>query len=113
LATEIPTEIVVIVAAIIGTAARTLYPYWEKARENPDIVFERKFLGTALVSFVSAVAIGVGLFPSLLDNVADSGLSQAAVFATVALMAFGIDSGSNMLLSKKTTSGTTTTTTTT
>lgn len=102
MAVEIPTEVVVIIAAIVGAAARTLYPYWEKLRENPEILFERKFLGTAIVSFVSAVAIGIGLFPTLLENVADSGLSQSAIFATVALMAFGINSGSNMALSSKT-----------
>lgn len=107
--TLLNTETIVIIGAIVGTAARTLFPYWEKLRENPDIIFERKFLGTAIVSFVAAVAIGIGIFPTLLEGVANSDLSLAGVFATTALAAFGLNAGTNMALSgARTKSGTAT-----
>ena len=103
--TEITTEAVVIIGGIVGTAARTLFPFWERLRENPDLLFERKFLGTAIVSFVSAIAIGVGLYPSLLANIQDSGvsgLSISAIFVITALAAYGLNSGANDLLKSKT-----------
>lgn len=111
MAIELPTEVIVIIAAIVGTAARTLYPYWERLRIDPDLIFERKFLGTAIVSFVGAMAIGLSLFPALLENVANSTLSAAGVFVVVALMAYSISAGSNEALKRTTTTTTTTATT--
>jgi hypothetical protein len=105
-ALEMPNETVVFIGAIVGSAARTLFPFWEKARENPDIIFERKFLGTAIISFVSAVALGIGAFPTLLQTVEGMNLSPGVIFAIVATAAFGINSGANMLLSHKTTAET-------
>lgn len=111
---EISVEAVVVGGAILGTAARTLYPYWERLRDSPELLFEKKFLGTAIVSFVGAAAIGIGLFPTLLANIPQDGsLSLASVFAITALSAFGLNSGSNMILSHKTTSSPADTSTTT
>lgn len=103
-------EVIVIIGAVVGSAARTLFPFWEKLRENPELIFERKFLGTAIISFVSAVALGIGAFPTLLESVQGLNLSPGVIFAIVATAAFGINSGANMLLSHKTTTPTTTTT---
>lgn len=94
------TDVVVIVGAILGAAAATLFPYWSKLRENPDLLFERKFLGTAIISVVGSAAIAIGLFPSLLEqaNQAGSTVSQGAVFAMTALTSFGLTRASNMVM---------------
>ena len=89
-------EWVVILACVIGTFARTLLPYWNKLQENPETVFEKKFLGTAALSFITSLAIGFGIFPSIFANVESNG-SLTSVFAIAALMAFGINTGANMI----------------
>lgn len=99
---ELSTEWIVILASITGSAAATLYPYWEKLRVDPELLFEKKFLGTAIVSIVASVALGVSIFPSLFANI-PPGLSQAGIFAIVATSAFGINRGSNMMLPKPST----------
>jgi hypothetical protein len=89
------TDLAVIAGAALGNFARTMVPYWAKLREMPELVFERKFLGTAIISFIGALGLGLGLFPTFAASVGDSGLSLAAVFATVALSAFGLNAGIN------------------
>lgn len=100
MAFEMSTEIIVIIASILGSAAATLYPYWEKLRETPELVFEKKFIGTAAISVITAVALGISIFPQMLETVVGSTLSLAGIFAIVATTAFGINRGSNMLMTR-------------
>lgn len=104
------TDLTVIAGAALGNFARTMIPYWAKLRENPEIVFERKFLGTAVISFIGALGLGLGLFPMFAETVQNSGLSLAAVFATVALSAFGLNAGINWGIDQVVVSKPTTTT---
>ena len=93
-------ELVVFIAAVLGTLAGTLYPYWAKLRENPEMGFEKKFVGTAVISFIASIAISIGLFSMLVEaaqQIANTG-SLASVFAITATSAFGIARASNMLM---------------
>jgi len=92
-------EIMVFVGAIMGAFAATMIPYWAKLREDPSLAFEKKFIGTAVVSFVTAVAIGVGLFPVLIAQVDTATASLAGIFAITAAASFGINRAGNMVLS--------------
>ena len=99
LSEQATVEIVVYIAIVLGTVAGTLYPYWSKLREFPEMAFEKKFLGTAVISFIASLAISVSLFPTLLAQAtADSSLSLASVFAITALSAFGLNRASNMIM---------------
>lgn len=93
-------EIMVFVGAVMGAFAATMLPFWQKLRENPELAFERKFIGTAIVAFVTSMALGIGTFPMLLDNIVSQAatLSLGAVFAITAAMSFGINRGANMAL---------------
>ena len=91
-------ELMVFVGAVMGAFAATMLPFWAKLREDPNLVFEKKFIGTAIVAFVTAVALGIGVFPALLSGVADSALSLGAIFAITAAAAFGLNRGANMAL---------------
>ena len=97
---ELSTETIVIIASIVGTAAGTLYPYWEKLRENPDIIFEKKFIGTAIVSVIASMALGFSIFPAMLESIEGTTLGLAGIFAMVATASFGINRGSNMMLTR-------------
>lgn len=94
-------EIMVFVGAIMGAFAATMIPFWAKLRENPDLAFERKFIGTAIVSFITSVAIGIGLFPVLIAQIAETAAtaSLAGIFAITAAASFGINRAGNMVLS--------------
>lgn len=94
-------EIMVFIGAVMGALAATMIPYWQKLRETPELIFERKFIGTAVLSAIAAFALAVGTFPTLLENIASeaSTLSLGAIFAITAAMSFGINRGANMALS--------------
>lgn len=90
------TDITVIAGATLGNFARTMIPFWAKLRENPDTIFERKFLGTAIISFVGALGLGLGLFTTLVALIPQiNSMSLAGIFAVSALTAFGLNSGIN------------------
>ena len=44
-----------LVVAVLGALARTLVPYLEQLRDNPDTQFDRKFLLLPLVSCIIAL----------------------------------------------------------
>jgi hypothetical protein len=89
------TDLTVIAGATLGNFARTMIPYWAKLKEMPELVFEKKFLGTAIISFLGALGIGLGLFPTLIETVPVNSMSLAGIFAIVALSAFGLNAGIN------------------
>ena len=84
------TEAIVYGAAFLGTLARTLIPYWDRLRVNPDIVFEKKFLGTAAIGLATSAIIAVTLFGPMLQLVEAAGnATLGAVFALVFTSALG------------------------
>ena len=89
------TDLTVIGGAVLGNFARTMIPYWAKLKETPEILFEKKFLGTAIISFLGAIGVGLGLFPTILETVDVSSMSLAGIFAIVALASFGLNAGIN------------------
>jgi hypothetical protein len=89
------TDVTVIAGATLGNFARTMIPYWAKLKEAPETIFEKKFLGTAIISFLGALGIGLGLFPSLVASTPIESMSLAGIFAVVALSAFGLNAGIN------------------
>lgn len=97
---QLLAHLTVIAGATLGNFARTMIPYWAKLQTNPDMIFEKKFLGTALVSFIGALGLGLGLFPTLIEQVPISSMSLAAIFAVVALTAYGINAGINWGMDK-------------
>lgn len=89
------TDITVIAGATLGNFARTMIPYWAKLRETPEMIFEKKFLGTAIISFLGATGIGIGLYPTLIQNVDINTMSLAGIFAITSLSAFGLNAAMN------------------
>ena len=86
------TEGVVYGAAFLGTLARTLVPYWDRLRTNPETVFEKKFLGTAAIGLVTSAIIAVTLFVPMLQLVDNAGnATLGAVFALVFTSALGMN----------------------
>jgi hypothetical protein len=105
-------DLTVIGAAALGTFARTMLPYWAKLVEMPEMVFDRKFLGTAVISFIAALGLGLGLFPMLSKSIDVTSMSLAGIFAVVAIMAFGLNQGINWGIDQVKPSTTTTAATT-
>lgn len=107
------TQAVVFGGAFLGTLTRTLLPYWDKLRETPELVFEKKFLGTAAIAVIISAVIGATLFTPMMTLVteiaADSTL--AAVFFIVFTAALGTNEIVNQFIKSKPLETATTTTT--
>jgi hypothetical protein len=95
---------VVFAGAVAGAFAATMIPYWQKLREQPDLVFDKKFLGTALWAIGTALGMGFWLFTSLLDSAQKlaSVSSLGAIFIMTATAAFGINVGTNKFITSVT-----------
>jgi hypothetical protein len=101
-ADEIVTSGIVFGAAFLGTLARTILPYWDKLRAEPELVFEKKFLGTAAIALATSAVTAGSLFAPMLDLVDDAGnASLAAVFFIVFTAALGTNEIINWALSTK------------
>lgn len=84
------TEGIVYGAAFLGTVARTLVPYWDRLRTNPETIFEKKFLGTAAIALATSAIIAASLFGPMLQLVEGAGnATLGAVFVMVFTAALG------------------------
>ena len=84
------TEGIVYGAAFLGTVARTLVPYWDRLRTNPETIFEKKLLGTAAIALATSAIIAASLFGPMLQLVEGAGnATLGAVFVMVFTAALG------------------------
>jgi hypothetical protein len=96
------TQAIVFGAAFLGTLTRTLLPYWDKLRETPELVFEKKFLGTAAIGLATSAVIAATLFTPMMTLVSSAGeATLAAVFFLVFTAALGTNEIINQFLSTK------------
>ena len=79
--------IVVLFVAVLGALARTLVPYLETLRDNPEMPFDRKFLVPPIVSCVIALItlpLALSALPKeLMESAALSTSGLVAVFLAV------------------------------
>lgn len=92
--------LVVFAGAVAGAFAATMIPYWQKMREDPGIIFDKKFLGTALWAVGTSLGMSFWLFTTLLENAhtVSGTTSLGAIFIMTAVAAFGINTGTNKFL---------------
>ena len=85
------TSWLVFVGIAIGQAARTLLPYWDKLKSGEIDVFDRKFIGTAIIAFVGAVIPSLALFPAVMEQLdpAVANVGLAATFVLSVLIGYG------------------------
>ena len=85
------TNWIVFIGIVIGESGRTLLPYWDKLKSGEIDMFDRKFIGTAIIAFVGAIIPSLALFPAVLEQLdpvmANVGL--AAVFVLSILIGYG------------------------
>src|SRR4028119_1794152 len=95
------TSIVVIIGVFIGIVARTVLRFMEKlkAAENAGDVlkFDHKFMITAVIAFIAALAPTITLFPTVLALVGgeNSSLALASVLVISAMAAYGSNEAIN------------------
>lgn len=79
------------IGIVIGQAGRTLLPYWDKIKSGEIDMFDRKFIGTAVIAFIGAIIPSLALFPAVMERLdpvlANVGL--AAVFVLSILIGYG------------------------
>ena len=108
------TQAIVFGAAFLGTLTRTLLPYWDKLRETPELIFEKKFLGTAAIALATSAVMAATLFTPMMDLVSAAGdATLAAVFFIVFTASLGTNEIINQFIRSKLPGETPTTTTTT
>jgi hypothetical protein len=107
------TQAIVFGASFLGTLTRTLLPFWDKLRENPELVFEKKFLGTAAIGLATSAIVAATLFVPMMELASAAGDSTlAAIFFIVFTAALGTNEIVNQFISSKPFTATTTAKTT-
>ena len=91
---DIPIEFVALVGVLIGVGIKTLFPYWKKCYEDPDISFNWGYAGTMLMS---AIVSGVLLFPTF--EIPEG--NMLTVLVTAIFFAAGVNSVFNYVLKGK------------
>lgn len=96
--------LVVLAGAVAGSFAATMIPYWQKLRETPELIFEKKFLGTAVWAIATSLGMSFWLFTTLLQNAQSlsSNTSLGAIFIMTAVTAYGINVGTNKFITSVT-----------
>ena len=59
------TFIVALIGYILGAVLRTTYDYLWKIMEKPELIFDKKFIATMIVSIVITVISAVVVFPTI------------------------------------------------
>lgn len=100
---QLTIDVSVFIGSVLGAAAATLLPYWQKVRQNeaaglPPLVFDKKFLGTLAIAFVIGIVAAVMSFD---ENVAKINPEWTAmkVFVVSAIAAATSNVTLNRLLS--------------
>jgi hypothetical protein len=91
------TQAIVFGAAFLGTLTRTLLPYWDKLREMPELVFEKKFLGTAAIALATSAVMAATLFTPMMELVSAAG---DATLAAVFFIVFTASLGTNEIINQ-------------
>ena len=73
----------VIIAVLFGIAGRTVIPYLEALRDNPDTQFDRKFIVPPLVSLI----IGLIMSPLVLSAIPAETLNDVTVTGLAGIFA--------------------------
>lgn len=73
----------VVIAVLLGIAGRTVIPYLEALRDNPETQFDRKFLIPPLVSLL----IGLIMSPLVLSAIPPETLNQVGVTGLAGIFA--------------------------
>lgn len=103
MADQLTIDVAVFIGSVLGAAAATLLPYWQKLRQNqaaglPPITFDKKFLGTLAIAFVIGIVAAIMSFD---ENVAKVNPEWTAmkVFVVSAIAAATSNVTLNRLLS--------------
>jgi hypothetical protein len=56
---------VAILGVFFGCLVRTLLPFLSKLRDEPNLKFDRKFVITSVIIFLSAITFAITLIPSI------------------------------------------------
>lgn len=89
----------IVIAVLLGIAGRTVVPYLEALRDNPETTFDRKFIVPPIVSLV----IGLIISPLVLSVIPPEQLQavtlpgMAAVFASAWGMTDIVRSGQKLM----------------
>jgi hypothetical protein len=96
--------LVVFAGAVAGSFAATMIPYWQKLRETPELIFEKKFLGTAVWAIATSLGMSFWIFTTLLENAQTiaGATSLGAIFIMTAVAAYGINVGTNKFITSVT-----------
>lgn len=91
------TILLILSAAIVGIAWRTLGKYWDKWRDGEAITFDRVFLGTAIAAFIGAITPALAVFPAASSIFATSVGNYGIAFAWIITVGwtYGINEGIN------------------
>lgn len=85
------TSWIVILGVLVGLSARTLLPYWDKLKSGEIDVFDRKFLGTAVIAFIASIVPAFAFFPVAMQQIGPylGSFGIPTIFVISALMAYG------------------------
>lgn len=80
------TETIAIIGFLCGPVARTFYDFFWTIRDDPDLVFDRRYLITMVASIAISIIVGLVSLPSLYQNMPTG--SQGYVFASSLALGF-------------------------
>jgi len=80
------TETIAIIGFLCGPVARTFYDFFWTIRDDPDLVFDRRYLITMVASIALSIIVGLISLPSLYQDMPTG--SQSYVFASSLAMGF-------------------------
>ena len=79
-----------LLAALLGTVARTLFPFLVVLRDNPGTKFDRQFLVPALMSFLISVVTFPMIVTQLPAELIETQNMTAVIFAMIFAAAWGL-----------------------
>jgi len=80
------TETIAIIGFLCGPVGRTLYDFFWAIRDDPDLVFDRRYLITMVASIAISIIVGLVSLPSLYQNMPTG--SDVYVFASSLALGF-------------------------
>lgn len=97
------TQLVIFIGVVLGSAGATLYPYLKaqsKFQEfDINIIFDKKFIGTAAGAVITSFIVVSGSFNSFLDRViAQEPITYVAAFVSALGLGFTINWVGNEML---------------
>jgi ABC-type Fe3+-siderophore transport system permease subunit len=68
-------QAIAFIGTFLGVLFRTILPYLQKLKEDPDLTFDRKYLVTLAISFVESAVTTMLLFLSLPSEILSTATS--------------------------------------